>query len=189
MSGNSSLRGLLVAISLCVISVLIYKFFIEKNDEFLLDNPTEDTINVIFNGENYLLASGQTLKVSVHQGKNTISSVSGKDGKAILKDTFFTLEKTNRGLINPTGSTYYTFRRYYGHIKNIDSLYKANKTIIGGKEYVGEIKEYKDLVLQDFYFNVNEDFPKVINKVDTMESRVKLFRKTQFLEFYQSTFE
>ncbi|MDR2121800.1 MAG: hypothetical protein LBP34_01625 [Flavobacteriaceae bacterium] len=188
MSNKNSLWGLLVSISLCVISILIYKFFIEKEDEFLLDNPTENSIKVVFNGETYSLAPGQTLGVPVFSGKNTLSSTY-ENGDVILKDTFFTVKKTNRGLINPTLSTYYTFRRYYGHIKNIDSLYKTHKTIIDGKEYVGEIKGHKDLVLQDFYFNVNQNFSRIINKVDSIESRVKLFRKNQFLEFYQSTFE
>ncbi len=188
MFDKKSLTGLLIAAVLCVIAVLYYKFFIEKEEEFLLDNPTEETTKVILNKKNYVLAPGQSISVPVQEGKNTISSVSGS-GNEVLKDTFFMVSKSNRGLINPTLSTYYTFKRYYGHIKNIDSLYKAHKTYIDGHEYVGKVKEQKGLLIQDFYFNVNQNFPKIINKVDSMESRTKLFRKNQFLEFYQSTFK
>ncbi|WP_128330357.1 hypothetical protein [Apibacter sp. HY039] len=188
MSDKKSLMGLFIAVILSIISFFVYKIFIEKKDSFLLDNPTEKSIDVFLNGDKYVLAPGQTLAVAVKDGRNTISSSTDK-GSLILKDTFFNVKRTDRGLINPTLSEYYSFRRYYGHIKNIDSLYKIHKTVIDGDEFVGEIKRYNHLVIENFYYNVNQNFPKVINKVDSVESRVKLFRKNQFLDFYQTSFK
>lgn len=188
MLNKNSLQGLCIAISIGLISFFIYKIYIEKNDEFLLDNPSNDEIKVILNGKSYLLAAGQSLSIPVISGKNTISS-QDIHGKSILKDTFFVITKNTRGLINPSLSTYFTFRRYYGHIKNMNSLYQAHRRKIDGKEFMGEINEYSQLIIQDFYYNINQNFPKIINKVDSIESRVKLFRKNQFLEFYRSTFE
>jgi hypothetical protein len=129
MLNKNSLQGLFIAIFIGLISFFIYKFYIQKNDDFLLDNPNEEEIKVIVNGKSYLLAGGQSLSIPVILGKNTISS---QDiyGKKILKDTFFVITKNKRGLINPSLSTYFTFRRYYGHIKKygffISSLSEKN---------------------------------------------------------------
>lgn len=188
MLNKNSLQGLLIALFIGIISFFIYKFYIEKNDEFLLDNPNKEEIKVLVNGKSYLLAGGQSLSIPVNSGKNTISC-QNKQGNVILKDTFFVITKNKRGLINPSLATYFTFKRYYGHIKNRDSIYRAHRKNINGKEFLGEIGEYNQLVIQDFYYNINQNFPKIINKVDSIESRIKLFRKNQFLEFYRSTFE
>ncbi|PQL95828.1 hypothetical protein [Apibacter adventoris] len=188
MSNKKSLIGLLIALLICAFSVLWYKFFLENKDEFLLDNPTSEKITVVLNGKKYILGSGQTLSVSIKKGKNTISSIA-ENGTILLQDTTINIQNFTRGLINPARANYYTFRRYYGHIKNLDSLYKAHKTYIGGKLYVGEIKKYNTVLIQDFYLNINQKYPKIINKTDSIGSRVKLFRENQFLDFYQKSFE
>lgn len=188
MSNKKSLIGLLIAVLLCAFSIMWYKFFLENKDEFLLDNPTSASIKVNFNGKNYILGSGQTIKIPVNKGNNTLSSTS-EQGNVLLKDTVIYISNLTRGLINPTRANYLTFKRYYGSIKNLDSLYKAHETHIGGKLYVGEIKKYNKVLIQDFYLNINQNFPKIINKTDSIESRVKLFREDQFLEFYQKSFE
>jgi len=188
MLSKSPLQGLLVAIFIVLVSILIYNLYIKKNDEFLLDNSSDKQIKVVLNGKDYFLAAGQSLTVPILAGKNTISS-QDINGNSILKDTFFVINGNKRGLINPSFNTYITFRRYYGHIKNIDSLYKVHRKRIDGKEFIGEVNEYNQLLIQDFYYNINQNFPKIITKVDSIESRIKLFRKSQFLEFYRSTFE
>lgn len=188
MSKKAPLVGFVISVLLVTATVLYYRFFLRTEETFLLDNPTEQSLNIVLNGKKYSLAPKQTASIEVLDGKNTVSAVS-EDGKTILKDTFFLAEKPRRGIVNPTFSDYYIFKRYYGYIKNIDSLYKAHQTTIDGKVYFGEIKASKDLFINNFYFNIDQDFPKIVNKHDSIESRTKIFRKNQFLEFYRSNYE
>ncbi|MDR3273293.1 MAG: hypothetical protein LBT29_07420 [Flavobacteriaceae bacterium] len=188
MNKKAPLIGFIIGVLLLTTVVSYYKFFLEKEETFLMDNPTEQSLNITLNGKKYFLAPKQTTYIEILDGKNTISAVS-KEGDMVLKDTFFLAENSRRCVVNPTLSDYYIFRRYYGYIKNIDSLYKAHKTVIGGKEYFGEIKIDKNLFINDFYFNIDQDFAKIVNKGDSIESRTKIFRKNQFLEFYRSNYE
>lgn len=185
---NNSLKGLIIALAFCLFSVSVYLLFLKKEDVFLLDNPTDSSIKVVLNNKKYLLGPGQTAKVSIQLGNNTISA-KREDSVVLLKDTFFSIENNTRGLINPTLSNYYTFKRYYGYVKNKDSLYNSHHIDIEGKEYKGEIKKYNDLVLQGFSININQEYPKLKKKSDSLTGITKLFRKNQFVEYYETISE
>lgn len=189
MNKNAPLYGFIISIVIIIVVYFSYRMFIKNDNEFLLDNPTDQPIEVILNQENYVLAPRQSVVIVLNEGKNYISSTSLK--KVILKDTFFIAnpKKDVRGVVNPTHSTYYSFKKYYGALAKVDSLYKAHSSMIDNKLYYGDIKEYHNLYINEFYSNINQDFPKIIKKVDSIETRTKLFRKSQFLEFYQTDFQ
>ena len=45
------------------------------------------------------------------------------------------------------------------------------------------------LYTDDFYFNIDEDYDKVVKNVQKVESRTKIFRKHDFLNYYKEYYK
>jgi hypothetical protein len=62
-------------------------------------------------------------------------------------------------------------------------------TKIDGKDFVGAPRKTDKLYNEDFYYNVNEDYDKVIKNIQKIESRTKIFRKQDFLNYYKEYYK
>ncbi|MDL1914258.1 MAG: hypothetical protein FDW93_07040 [Bergeyella sp.] len=184
MKKNPSLFGLLVAVVAGFVAFGIYFLFLSKKDHFLVDNPTGRVYYFrLNNGQEKIIPGKQWVSVEVVKGKNTIAVFDDKKNK--MYDSIFVVNKT-RGLINISHSEYYINRQYYGYNINKDSLLgELGKTKIDGKDYYGAPKLFNRLYTEDFYYNVDEKYDKVIKNIDKIESRTKIFRKPDFLVYYK----
>ena len=181
---NAPTLGFIIAFSASVISMLIYFVFLQKDHYFLIDNPTNKPIELTINQVKYQIESNQNQKVELEKGYNTIQF---KDKNGQIKDTFFNVN-SQRGVINPTLNEYITFTQYYGYIPNKDSLMTSKSTTINNKIYFGDLKQENSIFISDFYFNLDEDYQKLIKNIDTLERRKKIFRKADFINFYEEKF-
>lgn len=184
MKRNPALFGFMVSVLAAVFAFGVYFLFLAKKNYFLVDNPTAHTYYFnINNGGEKIISAGQFVKVDLKKGENRIKVFDDK--KTLMYDSAFTANKV-RGLINITHSDYYIHRQYYGYdIKKDSLLEKLGKTTIDGKVYYGEPKRFNKLFTDDFYYNVDEDYDKVVKNVQKTESRVKIFRKQDFLNYYK----
>lgn len=64
-----------------------------------------------------------------------------------------------------------------------------DKITIDGKEYLGGARHFNKLYTEDFYYNVDEDYDKVIKNIQKVESRSKIFRKQDFLNYYKEYYK
>jgi hypothetical protein len=48
---------------------------------------------------------------------------------------------------------------------------------------------HKKLYIEDFYYNVDEDYDKMIKNIDKLESRTKIYRKEDFKNFYKENYQ
>lgn len=188
MKNNASLKGLLIALGAFVIAFAIYFLFLAKKNYYLVDNPTPDTYYFkINNGEEKIITSGQYVHVDLKQGKNSIKVFD--QSKKLLYDSAFDVRKI-RGLLNITHGDYYINRQYYGYNLKKDSLLLAlDKTMIDGKPHYGDAKHFNKLYTEDFYYNVDEDYDKIIKNIDKVESRSKIFRKQDYLNYYKEYYK
>lgn len=177
--------GLLIALVSFAVAFGIYFLFLAKKNTYLVDNPTPDTYYFKINGgAEKIITSGQYVKVDLSKGKNRIEVFDRE--KTPLYDSAFTVSKM-RGLVNITHSDYYIHRQYYGYGINKDSLIAAlPQTEIDGQTYYGGAKKMDGLFSEDFYFNIDEDYDPVVKNIDKVESRVKIFRKQDFLNYYKN---
>ena len=77
-----------------------------------------------------------------------------------------------------------------GYGLNKDSLITARgATEIDGKNYVNKPLLFNKLYTDDFYFNIDEDYDKVVKNVQKVESRTKIFRKHDFLNYYKEYYK
>ena len=53
----------------------------------------------------------------------------------------------------------------------------------------GHVIKHKKLYIEDFYYNVDEDYDKVIKNIDKVESRTKIYRKEDFKLFYKENYQ
>jgi len=164
MKKNPALAGFLIALLATVAAFGIYYLFLAKKNYYLVDNPTPATYYFkINNGAEQIISAGQFVEVPLNKGKNSIKVMD--EGKKVLYDSAFTVDKI-RGLLNITHSDYYIHKQYYGYNLKKDSLLLTmDKTTIDGKEYYGEPKHFNKLYTEDFYYNVNEDYDKVIKNI------------------------
>lgn len=184
MKKNPALFGFIVALLVTVFAFGIYFLFLAKKNYYLVDNPTPKTYYFkVNNGDEKVISAGQYVKVSLQKGKNDIKVYD--DNKKLIYDSAFSVNKI-RGLINITSSDYYIYTQYYGYgIKKDSLLEKLGKTNIDGKIYYGGPKKFSKLYTEDFYYNIDEDYDKVIKNIQKTESRVKIFRKQDFLNYYK----
>ena len=184
MKKNPALFGLLVSIFVFLSAFGIYFLFLAKKNEYLVDNPSDKTFYFkINNKEEKIIAPGQSLHVDLKMGQNSIKVFD--DQKKPLFDSAFQVKKI-RGLINISNNDYYINTQYYGYNINKDSLLLAlGKTIIDGKPYFGAPKKFSKIYTDDFYYNVDEDYDKVIKNIDKVESRSKIFRKQDYFNYYK----
>ncbi len=182
------MRGLIISIITVVAAFGIYFLFLAKKNYYLVDNPTQKTFYFKLNGgEEKVITAGQQFKVDLNQGKNQIAVSDAQ--KKLLFDSAFTVKK-NRGLINIAHQDYYTNEQFYGYGLNKDSLLVARgATEIDNKNYLNAPKLFNKLYTDDFYYNLDEDYDKVIKNVQKVESRTKIFRKQDFLNYYKEYYQ
>jgi len=188
MKNNSSLKGLLIAVAVFIIAFGIYFLFLAKKNYYVVDNPTPNTYYYkINNGSEGIVAGGQFVHVDLNQGKNSIKVFD--QNKKLLYDSAFEVNKI-RGLINIAHQDYYVNDQYYGYNLKKDSLLLAlDKTMIDGKAYYGGARRFNRLYTEDFYYNVDEDYDKIIKNIQQVESRSKIFRKQDYLNYYKEYYK
>lgn len=188
MKLSPSSKGLIFAIATFIIAFGIYFFYLAKDNYYVVDNPTTKTYYYkINNGYEGIISSGQTVNVDLKKGQNTIKVFDSN--KKLLYDSAFTVNKI-RGLINIAHQDYYVNRQFYGYNLNKDSLLLAlPKTNIDGKEYFGAPKRFNKIYTDDFYYNVDEDYDKLIKNIQKVESRTKIFRKQDYLNYYKEYYK
>lgn len=185
MKKNPSLYGLLITLGIVVMCYFIYVMFLEKKDSYLLTNPSEHYLEVKIDDKDYKLAPQQITAVKIQGGEHSLKY--SFNGKVI--DTIFTITRGN-AVINPTQADYYVFVRPYGGGRNVDSLFSAQTVTIGEKVYNGNITHYKDIYIEDFYYNLDDKFPKVfIKKGEEANDLSKIFSKEDFQQFYFENYE
>ncbi|RRQ46519.1 hypothetical protein [Chryseobacterium sp. SC28] len=185
---SASTKGLIFSILITVLAFAIYFLFLAKRNYYLVDNPTPETYYFkINNGEENVLSAGQYLKVDLKKGTNTIKVFD--QNKKMMYDSAFVVHK-DRGLLNIAGEDYYVNTQYYGYGLNKDSLIAALPGIeIDRKHYLGDVKKINKLYTEDFYYNLDEEYDRVIKNVAKVESRSKIFRKQDFINYYKSYYK
>ncbi|WP_326982942.1 hypothetical protein VUJ46_22805 [Chryseobacterium sp. MYb264] len=188
MKNNPSLKGLIIAVVVFFVAFGIYFFFLAKKNYYVVDNPTPNTYYYkINNGSEGVVSAGQFVDVDLKMGKNSIKVFD--EHKKLLYDSAFEVNKI-RGLLNIAHQDYYINDQYYGYNLKKDSLLLAlDKTTIDGKTYFGGAKHFNKLYSEDFYYNVNEDYDKVIKNIQQVESRSKIFRKQDYLNYYKEYYK
>jgi len=182
---SASVKGLIFSLLAMGFAFAIYFLFLAKPNYYLVDNPTPETYYFkINNGGENILSAGQYLKVDLNKGKNKIQVFD--QNKKMIYDSAFTVEKV-RGLINITNKDYYINNQYYGYGLNKDSLMATKPGIeIDKKQYLGDVKKTNKLYIEDFYYNLDEEYDRVIKNVAKVESRTKIFRKQDFINYYNN---
>ncbi|AZB28809.1 MULTISPECIES: hypothetical protein [Chryseobacterium] len=188
MKNNPSLKGLIIAAVVFIGAFAVYNFFLAKKNYYLVDNPTPNTYYFkINNGSEGVISAGQFVKVDLQKGKNSIKVFD--QNKKMLYDSAFEVNKI-RGLLNIAHKDYYINEQYYGYNLKKDSLLLAlDKTIIDGKQYYGGAKRFNKLYTEDFYYNVDEDYDQMIKNIQKVESRTKIFRKQDYLNYYKEYYK
>lgn len=184
MKKNPNLYGLLITIGITILCYAVYKIFLEKKDSYLIANPTEESIRLKIDKQDYIVAPKQTTEIKLTPGQHKIQyTFNGK-----TTDTIFEVKYYN-GLLNPTRADYYVFVRPYGPGRNRDSLFTSQKIVIDDKVYYGNIKHENGLYIQGFYYNLNHDYPKFfVNKGEHVDVS-KIFSKEDFKQFYFENYE
>lgn len=188
MKTSASIKGLVISLFAVLMAFGIYFLFLAKKDEFLVDNPTSNTFYFkINNGEEKTITAGQNFPIDLNKGKNEIKVFDA--GKKLIYDSGFVVNK-NRGLLNIAHQDYYINEQFYGYGLNKDSLIATRKaTEIDGKNYLNSPKHFNKLYTEDFYFNIDEDYDKVVKNIQKIESRSKIFRKIDFLNYYKEYYQ
>lgn len=181
---SASTKGLLISLAVCIVAFAIYFLFLAKKNEYLVDNPTNDTYYFkINNGKEQTIASGQYFKVDLKSGKNDIQVFDKQ--KKLLYDSAFEVKKL-RGLLNIAHQDYFVHTQYYGYnIKKDSLLLTLEKTKIDNALYLGSPKKFNGLYTEGFYYNIDEKYDPLIKNVQQVESRSKIFRKQDFLIYYK----
>lgn len=185
---SPSAKGLLVSVAAALAAFAAYFFYLKKENTYLADNASAKTCTFSLNEQApIILAGGQNIAVNLKKGKNHIQI--WDEAKNVRKDTIFEVKKP-RGLLNIGQEDYVINTQYYGYNINKDSLLVASpKTKIDGKLYVGAPEVFRGIYTENFYYNVDEDYDRIVKKIQTRESRSKVFRKADFLAFYQKYYQ
>lgn len=188
MKISPATKGLIISVIAVLFAFGVYFLFLAKKNYYLVDNPTGETYYFRLNkGDEKIIAAGQMLKVNLNKGKNGIQVFDGK--KELLYDSAFVVNK-NRGLLNIAHQDYYINEQFYGYGLDKDSLLSARKTtVIDGKKYVNAPKHFNKLYTDEFYYNIDEDYDKIVKNVQKVESRTKIFRKVDFLNYYKEYYK
>lgn len=188
MKNNASVKGFVISLLAVVFAFGIYHFYLAKKNYYLVDNPTQNTYYFKINkGAEKIIAAGQSLQVDMNLGTNKIFVMD--QNKKPVYDSAFEVKKV-RGLINISHSDYYIYRQYYGYNLDKDSLLKTQSTLlIDGKRFYGGAKKFNKLYTDSFYYNTDENFDEIIKNIDDVESRTKIFRKQDFINFYKGVYK
>lgn len=188
MKISPSTKGLIISVITVLVAFGIYNFFLAKRNYYLVDNPTEKTYYFkINNGEEKTITAGQKFQVDLNKGKNQIKVFDNQ--KKMLFDSAFTVKK-NRGLLNIAHEDYYINEQFYGYGLNKDSLIATRRqTNIDGKMYVNTPVRFNKLYTDDFYYNIDEEYDGVVKNIQKVESRTKIFRKFDYLNYYKNYYK
>jgi len=184
MKKNPSLIGFLVTAGIIVVCYLVYLFFLDKKDSYLITNPSENSISIKIDKQDYVVAPNQTTEIKLTAGKHNLNF----NYKGNTIDTVFDVKNYN-GVINPTKADYYIFTRPYGPGRNRDSLFTSQTLTIDDKVYYGNIKHSNDLYIQGFYYNLNTHYPKFFLNKGEKTDISKIFSKEDFKQFYFENYE
>lgn len=184
---SPSLIGFLFALVVSVLSMVLYFNYIEKERYYLIDNPTEATIYVNLDGEEYVISPRQHIRIKLNRGEHNLAVSSDVDSLNFPQTDF--LVRDVQGLINPTRSVYFTFAMPYGPMVDKDSIFGELHADYQGKTYYGDIQIDSSVYNESFYYNLDEKFPKITRKSDNKELRVKIFRVGDFKQFYFENYE
>ena len=55
--------------------------------------------------------------------------------------------------------------------------------------YVNTPVRFQKLYTDDFYYNIDEEYDGVIKNIQKVESRSKIFRKADFLNYYKEYYQ
>ena len=183
MNLSAPTKGLLWSLLSFGMAFGIYFLFLKKENSYLADNASLQTMYLSINGGAVLsVAPQQSIKVNLNKGKNQVKLLDEQQ-KPVF-DTTFEVHKT-RGLLNLAKVDYYINRQYYGYNVNKDSVFLISKTQIDGKLYQGDVQKTKAFYSEKFYYNLDEDYDPIIKNIDKLESRSKIFRKTDFINYYK----
>src|SRR5690554_6600465 len=184
MKKNPMLSGLIVTILVVIACYLVYEFALEKKDSYLITNPSDETINIQINEQNYTIAPQQITQIKLDGGEHRLKfNYNGKETDTLVNITRF------NAVINPTRAEYYVFVRPYGAGRNRDSIFTSQTITIDEKVYHGNIKRYSDVYIQDFYYNLDQDYPKFFLKKGEATDLSKIFSKDDFKQFYFENYE
>lgn len=188
MKNNPALKGFLYSVLALAFAFGVYFFFLAKKNYYLVDNPTPETYYFkINNGPEKIITSGQYIQVDLQKGKNSIEVLDSE--KKPMYDTVFDVKKI-RGLVNITRGDYYINTQYYGYDLKKDSLLLAlGTTEIDGKSFYGKPQLFNGIYSEDFYYNIDEEYDRVVKNIQKTESRTKIFRKQDFLNYYKEYYK
>ncbi|NAW50601.1 hypothetical protein GNY06_04110 [Elizabethkingia argentiflava] len=179
-----SVKGLIFSFLAVIGAFAIYYNYLKKENQYLVDNPTPDVYYFKINDDaEKIIASGQYVNVALSTGENNIKVFDRN--KKLLYDSLFTVSKV-RGLLNITHQDYYINRQYYGYNIDKDSLRAQHALKVDGETLFTDAQKVNKLYTEDFYYNVNEDYDAVIKNMQKLESRTKIFRKQDFLNYYKN---
>ena len=183
---NPKILGFLIALLFAILTMWYYFEKIDQENYFLIDNPSAETVKIKLDENSYTLAAYQSTKIQLNKGKH--SFISTINDSVIVRDSFM-IDSEIRGLLNPTLSDYIIFTEYYAQNINKDSLLKAHSKIIDSVKYYGEISEENQFFIKDFYLNEDQEYLKVIKKMDSISKVTKIFRKENFIDFYKQYYK
>ena len=185
MKRNPSFIGFLAILAIMGVIVLIYNFVLSKADGYVIDNPTEKTLKIQIGNDNFTIAPQQFVRVDLQKGKHAVKY--DFNGKKV--DTVIEIKRPS-GLFNPALVDYYVFTRPYGVRANKDSIFTSRNIAIDNKAYLGLITKEENLYIEDFYYNLDQDYPKVFLKSgDKNTDLSKIFRKEEFKQFYFENYQ
>ena len=184
---SPNLIGFIIALLICVASLWIYFTFLQKKSYHLIDNPGKNSLLVQIDENEYNIAPGQFVQVALSMGEHTISTKIENDTLPLIQRAFVVADK--RGLLNPTLSRYYIYGMPYGPKVNKDSIFANLKTEFKGKTYLGDLRIDSAIYTEDFYYNINEEFPAMTLQSENDTLRRKIFREDDFKQFYFKNYE
>ncbi len=183
---SPSVQGFLIALVLAVLVMWFYLSVIDQKNYFVLDNPNDSHLEIVIDGESWVLAPFETVHLDLEKGKHTLTL----DKSGSLDETLdFEVKDEVRGLLNPTLSDYVIYKRYYGKGVNKDSLFQSHQSLVDSTLYIGELYTTDSVYIKGFYLNVDQSYPKLSKSMDTISGIWKIFRKENFKKFYKDNFQ
>lgn len=181
---NPSLIGFLSVIGFALVVYAYYLFFIKTENYILIDNPTENKIEVILGEKEYSIAPYLSAVAETEIGEQKMIY---KIKDSTVLDTLVNISKKNT-VINPTLANYYIMSQFYGIKKDKDSIFQNVKSIIESKIYIGEIEKKNLLSIDGFDYNLEDDFPEFLSDSE-LKSMKKIFREVEFKNYYTQNYE
>lgn len=184
MKKNPALVGFLVVLAILGGILLLYFNVLDKKNGYLVANPSNEQLTIQIDKEHFTVAPQQNVRIPLDKGQHRIKFTY----KGTTTDTLIEVNRGN-GLLNPTRTTYYTFTRPYGVRENVDSLFRSTHLTIDEKVYFGKILKSDRLFIENFYYNLDENYPKVFLKSDKETNLMKIFNEEDFKQFYFENYE